>query len=248
MNNFLYYETPASDYARLYPNIQMPFQAGKDILTQLPKKIVVIRAIAVAAFASLYALKLSATVFCWPVAIVGIGFAGWTIYSHLLAKDPLVEAFYKIARGKERFEALPEINLGQGPDEKIFRAIKRINWDHLNQPIARTRTLDGRNVIIVKGLSRNNEGLIIRAQTKAVLAFIEKANPEDFESTHTNFEKQFSDIMEALVVTAENNNFAYSSSASSDSGHQSVRHEYEIRPSISRDMANEFFAQFAIPG
>jgi hypothetical protein len=247
LNNFLYYGTSLVNYPRLYGTFQRPFNSEKDILTQLPKNVVVIRALAILIFTSLVAFQLSATVFCWPVALAGTVFAGWTIYLHLLSKDPLMEAFYKITGCKDRFEALPEINLGQGPVEKISHAIERINWDHLNHPIARTRTLDGRNVIIIKGLSRNDVGLLITVQTKTILAFIEKANSGDFESTHTNFEKHFTDILHALMVNSENNNSGYSTSPSSP-GNISSRYSYEMRPSISSDMANEFFAQLALPG
>lgn len=239
MNNFLYYNRASTDYPILFPNVQFPFQGNEKIFTHLPKNIVVIRAVAYAAFSAMLAFKLSATVFGWPVFLAGIAFAGWTIYSHILSKDPLMEVFYKIAGGRERFEALPEINLTQAPNVKISKAIKRINWDQLNHPIARAKTLDGRNVVIVKGRSHLNDGLSdVPAQSKSVLAFIERANPDDFNSPpSTPLEKLFTTIMEAIFLR-ENNNFCFR--------HGRCRC-YEVRPSISPYMANEFFAQMAIP-
>ncbi|MBA2367407.1 MAG: hypothetical protein H0V82_00100 [Candidatus Protochlamydia sp.] len=197
----------------------------------------VIRIVAYAAFTALLAFKLSATMFVWPVIAAGTAFVGWTIYSHLLSNDPLMEVFYKLAGGKERFEVLPEINLPQTPGGKISKAINRINWDDLNLPLVRAKTIDGRNIVIVKGLSRMNDGLTgIRAQTKSILAFIERANPGDFKNRHTALQNHISALMEAILLI-ENNNFSY----------KHGRDAYEIRSSISTNMANEFYAQLANP-
>lgn len=135
MNNFLCYNTPVDQFQTHYINVQFPFKA-EDIVTQLPKNIAAIRAVAITAFTGLIAFKLAATVFCWPVVIAGVAFAGWPVYSHLCSKDPLMDAFYKISGGRDKFEQLPEIQLRQNPNEKISEAIRRLNWNELEHAIA----------------------------------------------------------------------------------------------------------------
>ncbi|WP_042280573.1 hypothetical protein [Candidatus Protochlamydia sp. R18] len=244
MNNFLYYGTCPDQYQMHYANFQAPFRKGKEISTQLPKNIAVIRAVAVAVFASLAALKLSATIFCWPIMIAGLAFAGWTIYTHLLSKDPLMEAFYKILGGKDRFEALPKINLAQAPNEKICEAIKKIDWDNLNHSVARTRALDGRNVVIIKGLNRNNGVLFPNCQTKSVLAFVEKINPRDIPRAISNLPEIADTIMHAIFTPHEGNTFSsflYSSISDRGNGHDN--YNCNMYSSISSDIANELYTQ-----
>jgi hypothetical protein len=246
MNNFLHYGTCPDQYQVHYCNLQAPFESGKEILTQLPKNVAMIRAVATLAFASIVALKLSGTVFCWPVAIAGIAFAGWTVYSHLLSKDPLMETFYKITGGRDGYETLPQINIAQNPNEKICEAIRRINWDDLNHSIARTRTLDGRNVIIIKGLSRNNdEGFLVGNQTKSVLAFVEKTAPEDVPRVISNSPEIVDAMMHAISL--EGNTFGrWLYSHSSTIGVNEYNSYCKVHSSITSDMANELFAQLAI--
>ncbi|MCE2984025.1 MAG: hypothetical protein LW832_10745 [Parachlamydia sp.] len=110
--------------------------------------------------------------------VAGIAFAGWTIYSHIGCKDPLMEAFYKMSGGREAFEQLPEIQFNMNSLKELAAAINEINWDNLEHPITKSKTLDGRNILIIKGLIRNNEGFD-DCQTKGVLAFVEKVGPYD---------------------------------------------------------------------
>lgn len=241
MNNVLDCDMPLYACLQHYGQIG-PFKIGQEILTQLPKNVTIIRAAVTVAFTSLLALKLRATVFCWPVVIAGLAFTGWTIYSHLLSKDPLMEAFYKIAGGKDRFYALPEINLGQAPNEKICEAIERIDWDHLNHFIARTRTLDGRNVIIIKGLSRDSHP---PRRTKMILAFIEKVGPKDLPiPTILNISELARSIIHAVLTPFEGNTFGTSLyfNVSNSSNQENIRH-CRIYSSISSNLANELFIQ-----
>jgi len=67
-----------------------------------------------------------------------------------------MESFYKICGGKDKFEQLPDIQLGQTSNEKISCAIGRLNFDKLEHSIAKLKTLDGRNIVITKGLSQKN--------------------------------------------------------------------------------------------
>lgn len=232
MNDFLYYNTPEDQFQTHYNNIQFPFQA-LEIKTQLPKNIAIIRAAVTIAFTGLIALKLGITVFCWPVVIAGIAFTGWTVYSHLYSKDPLIEAFYKISGGKDKFEKLPKIQLKHNSDGKISTAIRKLNWDNLVYKISKAKTLDGRNVVIIKGLSRNNED---SCQTKGILAFVEKIGPYDVERTISNSSEFVDSIVHAVIAPFQGNTFGrflYSS-----------KNTYcRIFSSISKDMANELFAQ-----
>ena len=179
MNNTLYYNTSIDKFAAIYPHAQFPFKSGK-IRTQLPKNIAFIRAVAAVAFSVLLAWRYSASFFCWPAAAIAAAYAGWTIYSHIYSNDPLLKAFYQIAGGKENFEKLPEIQLGKTSDEKLSDVIERLSWNELKNPIARAQTWDGRNVVIVKAVTRHKEewGLSC-AKVKSVLAFIEKYGPSD---------------------------------------------------------------------
>lgn len=240
MNNFLYYGTLPYQWQTHYGNVQKPFENEKEICTQLPQNIVVIRAVSIAVFTALAAIKVSATIFCWPVIIAGLGYAGWTIYSHLLTSDPLMEAFYKISGGKERFEAFPEINLVQAPNEKISDAIGRINWDDLNHPISRGRTLDGRNVIIIKGFDRNHA-------FKSVDAYIEKAGPEDIPRSISNLSEQAEAFVHALSRFAtEGNTFSKALYSHFEGrGNNNDNRDCAIYPWILSDKANEFYAQLA---
>jgi hypothetical protein len=232
MNNVLYYGTHPSRWETHYGNVQRPFEDGKEICTQLPKNIVVIRAAAVAVFTTLAAIKLSASILCWPVAIAGMGYAGWTIYSNFIALDPLMEAFYKISGGQERFEAFPEINLAQAPDEKISAAIARINWEDLNHPVSRTRTLDGRNVVIIKGFERNSV-------CKSIDAYIEKVGPEDIPRSMSNLPELADAFIHALSDFATEGN-TYSKELYQRSAE---RRDCTIFPWILSDRANELYVQ-----
>jgi hypothetical protein len=234
MNNFLYYAIAIWDYERLFPNVQRPF-LREIIATKEQKNIVATRAVAILAFTSLMAYGLRNTVFCWPVALTGTAFTGRKIYSYLLSKDPLMEAFYKITGGRERFEALPEINIRQGIDEKISMTIRRINWENLIHRISKAKTLDGRNVIIVKGLDYN-EGIFNGTQRKAVLAFIEKTGPEDFENQSANLQESFHTIMNGLI-----NGYYF------DELNYFERYLHRISSGIFGDLANDLYSQLAIP-
>ncbi len=233
--DFLYYHTPPNQFKENYGNFQAPFNSKK-IFTQLPKNIVAIRVVATLAFTALAALKLSATIFCWPIVVAGVAFAGWNIYFHLLSKDPLMETFYKIVGGKNKFEELPNINLAQAPHEKVCEAIERLNWNDLDQPIYQTKTLDGRHIVIIKGLSREKEGPHKRDHTKGVLAFVEKLSPAELGVA----------IVHAIVDPFKGNTFGhflYLQTSQMDD--QRERRYCHVYSSISSKMANEFFAQLS---
>jgi len=246
MNNYLYYNTPAEQFQTCYGNIQSPFSS--DVTTQLPKNIAAIRAVAALALTGFVAFKLASTVFFWPAVVVGVAYAGWTIYSHLCSKDPLSEAFYKICGGKDKFEQLPEIELEQKPNEKIATVISNLNWDELEHPVMKTKTLDGRNIIIIKGLTRNRETRLFSiCQTKGVLAFVEKLGPCDVHRVISNLPELAESIMFAVCFPFTRNTFGrLLCSFSSRSGNTSSSTFCKVYSSISREMGNEFFAQLSL--
>lgn len=238
--NFLYYETPSNQLQIHYPNFQSIFSGTK--YTQLPSHIAAIRAIAAITFSALAAFKLSSTMWCWPIIVVaGAAYAGWTIYFHFLCKDSLMEAFYKIVGGKNQFDNLPNINLNQSPNERFAQAIARIKWHQLNDAIYKTETLDGRHVVIVKGLSRD----LNLSRQETIFAFIEKIGPIDtspIPKVSLLTEGIFKSIM-GVIPSSENPFGEHSPFYCSSTNGGLCYSNYELRSSISPDMANEFLAQ-----
>lgn len=268
--NFLYYNTPSDQLKTQYPNVHFPFKMG-DLSTQLPKYIAIIRAVASIAFASYIAFHLTGVVFFWPVVIAGAAFSGWTIYSHICSKDAMIEAFYKIFGGKDNFEQLPEINLKMKPNENISEALLKLEWANLKQAVGRAKTLDGRNVVIIRALTRYNEGLfdnsqLIRAltnnkeglfhncQTQAVLAFVEKVSPYDLLMDYEMpLHELILSVFHAIFLAQKGNTFGKMlmndnllvGENPNPNNEDPPSHSLycAIYSSIPQDMANEFFAQ-----
>jgi hypothetical protein len=243
--NALYYKTPLNQFDIHYQNVKFPFVkfpfTDKNIQTQLPKNIATIRAVASVVLTGYLAFKLAATVFCWPVVIVGTIFTGWTIYSHLYSKDPLMEAFYKICGGKHKFEQLPEISLGLNSKERNSIVIKNLKWDDLEYPIAKAKTLDGRNIIIIKVLNRNTD-----ERFQGVLAFIERFEPSD--CNEVPLPDYATSVAHAIFFPLEGNTFGGTRDSSTcRSTNNAITREFAVYSSISKDMANELFAQLNPP-
>ena len=251
MNALLHYGTPADQYVPNYGERRLFSENEKKITTQLPKNIALIRIATTAAITALLAVKLQATIFCWPVVVIGAAFSGWTAYSHLLSKDPLTEVFYRIVGGKDRFEQLPEIRLEQDPNETLCTAIGKLRWDNLDHPIYKTTALDGRNVVVVKGFSRTPQGLL-GAQAKSILVFVEKVGPDDVYRNISNQQALVDAAIHAIFTPLKGNTFGRSL-ASVESANIWVNgdrvidcYDSEIFSSITPSMANEFFAQLAV--
>ena len=248
MHAVLYYNTPSDQYIANYGNHRLFPESERQITTQLPKNIALIRITATVALTILLAVKVQATIFCWPVVILGAALAGWTAYTQLLSKDPLTEVFYQIVGGKDRFEQLPEIGLEQNLNEKICAAIGRLNWNHFDQGMYRAKTIDGRNVIIVKGLSRTNAGMFF-ARTRSILAFIEKVGPEDVPRQISNLPELVDGALHAIYAPFTGNTFdrlLFSRDSATVRGNRERvvdSSETRICSSITTSMANEFFAQ-----
>lgn len=247
--SLLYYRTPLDQFPTYYgpDSLKAPFEMGKRIFTQLPKNIAIIRSIAVLAYSALAASSLQSSLARWSVAVIGLSFAGWTIYSHLVRKDPLVEAFYKIVGGEARFEKLPEIQLVQAPNEKICEAIRKIKWEVLKRPIYKAKTLDGRHIIIVKGLSRTTDFPGLNCQTKAVWAFMEKVGPKDMPRRISNLSELGEAILEGILPPWTGNTFGRCLEVMSGTRHN-VAHSSrtEVCSSLSTEMANELHVQLQL--
>ena len=145
--NFLYYNTPADEFQKHYGSVDNSFK--HDTTTQLPKIVMIIRAVAALVFSTLFLAVRS--VWVLPIAIAGLTFAGWTIYSNMIKKDPLVEAFYKIVGGRKD-DNLPEIKLGA--NKSTWSSLFDIHWDSLEPPLSKATTKDGRHILVVKAKSR----------------------------------------------------------------------------------------------
>jgi hypothetical protein len=178
--------------------------------------------------------------------------AAYIAYKHLLIKDPLVEAFYKIAGGKENYENLPEILLEK--NKKTYENFK-MTWASLEHPAYRFTTSDGRKGMLIKGLSDSKERGVLEmlvnagpTPTQSLMIFIEKVSPDDIPRTISNMAEWAYSILVALNYDAWNNPFSefLSLSAEPNSAGSSSRRESNIYAWISTDMANEFIAQKGI--
>jgi hypothetical protein len=160
-----------------YPGFQWSYALDRQFTTQLPKNIAMIRAVVALVLAGLALLKLKIPLLRASVAVVGILFALKTVYDHFIAKDSLVELFCKHlpnthypddlnhvespvnqSTQEVKLRLLPQLIFRRDPHESFCRAIQRLNWEDLDQPLYRTTTSDGRNVFIIKEREREGEG------------------------------------------------------------------------------------------
>ena len=184
----------------------------------------------------------------WPTAIVGLAIAGWTVYSQFIRKDPLMEAFYKIVGGKENYEQLPEITFDSS-EKPLVEFIKGVEWEKLYGPICRAKMKDGRNMVIVKALSRGtNHAIVVKAQTEAVFAFVERLGPNDFHPFISNLSPRnsrlYESVMHAIGASWSGNRFGHTVSRSSSYSEGVSRSSVcQINSKLSAEMANELLAQ-----
>ena len=242
--NFLYYNTPESELKTHYgDDFEQPFKYK--ITTQFAKEVVLIRLAAIAIFGTI--LALTSPTWMWPVVVIASGsYTVWIAYNHLLRQDPLVEAFYKIVGGKDQYAKLPEIVFAG--EKTIEEKIKCLDWDALDQPLYRANTEDGRQILIVKALTRNPEdSLHGPAQVKTIFGFVEKLGPVDLKPLETEiFSPEINRFLflfiHALSLSINENQFSefiYSSSEDKGSGVAEIKRTY-ISSSIENDVANEF--------
>lgn len=247
MINSLTYNVPKNEYSQVYGNNSLLAENTPPIATQLPENIAVIRIIAALALPLIVGISLGA-IFFYPAFVAGAGFAGWTAYTHLLSKDPLVELFYQIVGGEENFNQLPVINLQQDPHKKFCEAIKKLQWDEIRHAVSRATTLDGRQVVIIKGLSYGLDG-VYGAQIKNLFVFIEKVGPADLPREISNEPESVTAFLHAVFLPLEGNTFdrfLFSCNSSSSEGDNEISvdsYETNICASITAFRANEFFAQ-----
>jgi hypothetical protein len=97
----------------------------------------------------------------------------------------------------------------------------------LQKPICKSKTLDGRNIIIVKAKHTYEK-------KKYIFAFIEKFKPQDIGDFGLY------SIINTLNLLKENRQKKFAYQSSSDKEHDYV---CEIYSFITAEMANEFFAQ-----
>lgn len=155
--------------------------------TLLPQNTAIIRAIAIkalAAYICIFCLK----AWCWPVLVISSILAIWTIYAHILRPDPLVEKLYQIAGGKEKFLQLPLLPVSE---KQLAVSICSLNWDTLEKQAYRATTVDGRQVLIVKALSKENDkDFNLPCQIKSIFVFVEKLGPADYCEKASNLSEE----------------------------------------------------------
>lgn len=135
---------------------QPPFKDGQVFYTQHSKFHARMLAVARVAFSCILLaytslpMSLSASMVVYAATTVGFLYAGWTIYSHILSKDPLLEVFYKVLGTKDAFEKLPTIKISGYSDGAVCKEITRLKSEDLKGPVTISSTQDGRRIILVK--------------------------------------------------------------------------------------------------
>lgn len=212
--------------------------------THLPQNTAIVRAIAIKALAA-YICIFCIKAWCWPVLVISSILAIWTIYAHILRPDPLVEKLYQIAGGKDKFLQLPLLPLSEKPlDENI----KSLNWDTLEKQVYRAKTIDGRQVLIVKGLSKENDkDCNLPCQIKSIFAFVEKLGPADYSEKASNLSQEntrrFLTFLDACVFkgnTAGTNIASQKSYSGNEKGiNRAESSDFYMFSSISDKLADE---------
>lgn len=239
----LYYKTPENEFQTNYPSAKQNYTS--EIYSQLSKTDAIIRSVVATLFSAVVLIRYS-SIWRWPLVVVGFAYAAWTIYRNLIIQDPLVELFYKIAGGRDKYEKLPEIV--RIPNESVGETIVKLDWNSLTHPLYRATTVDGRRVLIVKALSRNlekynsinNTQIVLtrgmNSQIKMIAAFVEKMKREDIPPVKRDI--IFSN--EPHYNHFHNNSFKQEQVFGSLSIGHWAQHIY---PSMRCEMANEFVAQ-----
>lgn len=239
--NFYYYESPSG------PTQVKTYPSGQKIWTQLPVDVAAIRIGAILAATTIFfisALKTPATSqWRFLVVIFGVTLAAWVAIKHLLTNDSLVEAFYKIAGGKENYEKLPEFPMNK--DQKTY-ANFGIAWARLEHPLYRFSTSDGRKGLLVKGLrcveEYNSMGIARTAYTRSMMVFVEKLGPCDIPIPIAGITERGFSIRNALHYRAWNNPFSSTllSVQGPTGSYKIINGLYAYMPA---DWANKFIAQ-----
>jgi hypothetical protein len=192
-SHFYYYGRPTSEVKNpTYPS-------GKRIITQFPPNMAKTRIVWTLVWTVIFCGSTHQVKWRWAIAILGMAFASYTAYRHLLTKDPLVEALYKIAGGEKAYQALPELK----PKEKQNRTYEYADqvWSKLEHPMYRFLTKDGRNGLLVKGLSYLKtlpfllyEG-VSASNTQKIMIFVEKLDSTDISPSSNNVPKWVADVV-----------------------------------------------------
>lgn len=242
--NYLYYNTPDHEFKRHYAYASQALI--KEISTQLPKPVALIRTVALAAFSVLLIATKSA-VWVWPVAIAGLAFAGWTVYSHLLEQDRLVTLFNQIARNhtlgimkssNDAFDELPKFGLNG--KVSLADSIHMIDWDKLNYPVLRAATEDGRKILIVRALSRHPR-ISTSKQDKTIFAYVEKLTSRDQSLSGSS--QSYAWYLRLFLTALTPFDFVSDFSIREKSGMNGENRIHIITSTMSPKEANEFLAQ-----
>jgi hypothetical protein len=226
--NYLYYKTPSSEFQTHYPKFDLknpPFTSK--IYSQIPRITALIRAAFASLTASFILLK-NTSFLALPLGIGCLAYSVWTLYKSFVKKDPLLEAYYKIAGSQEKYEKLPELKFtGKA---SASQELKNLDWDGLQYPLYKATAQNGNRILIVRALSRYPEQECSYSQVKTIYAFVERLEDENL----------FLNILQGLNVTqSENDTRVFSTHSSSSLGN----YKTFINASIEPELANELAAQ-----
>lgn len=225
----LFYNTPANEFPTYYPQFDLknpPFTSK--IYSQIPRIAALMRAALASLAATLILIK--NTPFVMPVGIGCLAYSVWTLYKNFIKTDPLVEAFYKMVGGQDKYQKLPEFKLiGK---ESTTHELKKIDWDNLHHPLYRATAQNGNRILIVRALSRYPvQELCSYSQVKTIYAFVEKLEDDDH---------LFLKIVQAMnLLQSENDTRNFSTNSSSSMGNYKIY----VNASIEPELANELAAQ-----
>jgi hypothetical protein len=217
--------------------------------TRLPKQVAVIRAVATVWLGCLVAELAVGTVFVWPAVVVGVAFAGWTLYSNFIAKDAMLETFYKIAGSKENFYALPETQLSFDRGESLMQAVFALKSNFSNPAMSRAKTPDGRDVVIVRGRVFSET---YKEDVPKIFAFVERLSHHDysdkahsqeafnFMTDHAIF-KPFTGHIEPIKY--DDDLFTWTATVGDKTEERGCGRLFEMTHSIDKRLAETLFAQ-----
>jgi len=242
-SHFYYYGKPANEI----PNT--PFPLGHRITTQFPGDVAKIRIVMTLALTAIVVLSDTGfTIWSWPIVILGLSFAAYTAYKHLLTPDPLVDLFYRIAGGEVGYNNLPVIPIDRA--RKTWMTFWAIRWQELKHPVYRFTTIDGRKGMLIKGLSYSEECIDLETadqtspllRTQAKLIFIEKLKSRDIRSDRIQWPGQGHPALESISDWSWETSFLNGSSGDITSMY-TLQYFSRIYGFMTTDMANEFIAQ-----
>lgn len=159
------------------------FPENKTVQSFLAPDVVKIRSVALLAITAAMTVKVDATIWFWPVIVLGCMPIAFMFIRNYLMKDPLVEACYEIAGGKTEYDNLPEITWKE--------ADWKTAWEIPNatELLSRFNLPDGRKgLLIQRSVYSENKN----TTSKHMICLIEKCSAWDVFSTNPKAARELS--------------------------------------------------------